>query len=199
MRFKRLDWGAWIRPRAGRYKKQWKSSANMLIEKEKHIFCAPGHKKRFDRCVSSEFKEERHFPDDPYKVYNNMSYQWYSTIKRKNMQRIMKYGSQIYNFPVFKAHPRKNLIHYDKEFTPRYEPPGYQADIAAGDGVYYTDQDRPQNIEAPNYMLERRHHSKHEKHRERRYFKAIARCEPYYGRIGVCNRLRLPVAGTRLG
>jgi len=199
MRFKRLDWGAWIRVKAGRHKKHWRATTDMLQQKEKHVFCAPYHKRRFDRCVSSEFKEQRHIPDDPYRVYNNMSYQWYRSLKTKNMERIKKYGRQIYTFPVYKAHTKKNYTYYDKEIPPAREPPGYHADIAAGEGIYYTDPDKPQNIMAPNYTLERRHHSKQARAAERKYFKAIARCEPYYGRVGLCSSLRLPVAGTKLG
>merc|ERR1719234_2979268 len=34
MRFKRLDWGAWIRPKAGRAKKLWKKSMRQQVVNE---------------------------------------------------------------------------------------------------------------------------------------------------------------------
>ena len=40
---------------------------------------------RFDRAVTSDIKEIRHIPDDPYKVYNDMSWQNYHSTKLKNM------------------------------------------------------------------------------------------------------------------
>ena len=51
---------------------------------------------RFDRAVTSDIKEIRHIPDDPYKVYNDMSYQNYHSIKMKNMVSKTKYTSEHY-------------------------------------------------------------------------------------------------------
>jgi len=198
MRFKRLDWGAWITPKQGRNKKHWKKNHHQLIIAEKHTFGKPYHKRRYDRAVDSDLKAQRHIVDDPYKVYNNMSFQLYHSIKLKNMERIKKYGSNIYNFPIFKAHPSKEANYRDKEKHPYYEPPGYHADVAA-DGIYSPDQSIPQNIMAPEYKLERRHHSKRAISVEKKYWRNILRCQPYYGEISLCSKLRLPVAETRLG
>jgi len=197
MRFKRLDWGAWIRPRAGRNKKWWKKSHQQLIRNEKHVFCHPSHKKLFDRAVSMEYKAKRSIPDDPYKVYNDLSFQRYHSIKLKNMERIKKYGSKINNFPAFVAHPNKNIKPEDIETNLFYEPPGYHSDIA--DEIYCPDTDRPQNIPAPHFELQRRQHSKYARKNEKNYWRQIRRAEPYYGRIGLCSKLRLPVVGTKLG
>ena len=73
MRFKRLDWGAWIRsktfscvllihavttscqqvhlttslrPKAGRDKKLWKKSQRQQVVNERHVFCKSYHKRR---------------------------------------------------------------------------------------------------------------------------------------------------------
>ena len=67
-RFKRLDWGVWIRPRSGRAKKHWKKSMEQLNAAEKHVMCKLYHNRRFDRAVTHEIKAVRHIPDDPYKV-----------------------------------------------------------------------------------------------------------------------------------
>ncbi len=58
-RFKRLDWGIYIRPRAGRAKKHWQKSAATLWRIEQHIFCAPFHNRRLDRMFAPEVKEPR--------------------------------------------------------------------------------------------------------------------------------------------
>ena len=58
----------YFRPRAGRHKKLWKKSSKQLIENEKHVMCKLFHNRRFDRAVTSEIKEARYIPDDPYKV-----------------------------------------------------------------------------------------------------------------------------------
>lgn len=199
MRFKRLDWGAWIRPRTGRDKKAWKKSGFQLRVREKHVFCKPYHKRRFDRAVLSELKEARYFPDDPYKPYNDLSYQRYYSIMHKNAERIRRYAPQIYNFPWFRAHFKKNIIYTDKNHNFRYEPPGYHKAVADGDGVYHYDPAKPQNIPAPDYLLEQRHVSKVFYGMEKRYWKAIKRCESFYGPISNCHVLRLPVTGTTLG
>merc|ERR1711874_793673 len=180
-RFKRLDWGAWIRPRAGRAKK----------------LCKSYHKRRFDRAVTSDIKEIRHIPDDPYKVYNDMSWQNYHSTKMKNMELIKKYGAKNFNFHQYRAHYHGQVRKGDKPFNPLYEPPGYQADIASG--IYQPDQERPQDEMPPDYLLERRHVSKAVRQEENRYLRKLRRGEHWYGRLGPCSSLRLPLVGTKLG
>jgi len=197
MRFKRLDWGAWIRPKAGRAKKLWKKSQKQQVVNERHVFCKSYHKRRFDRAVTSEIKEIRHIPDDPYKVYNDMSYQNYRSIKMKNMELIKKYGAKNFNFPQYRAHYHKEVRKGDKPYNPMYEPPGYQADIASG--IYQPDPERPQDEMPPDYLLERRHVSKAIRQEENRYLRKLRRGEHWYGRLGPCSPLRLPLAGTKLG
>ena len=72
-RFKRLDWGVWIRPRSGRAKKHWKKSMKQLNDTEKHVMCKLYHNRRFDRAVTMEIKAPRYIPDDPYKVNLNIN------------------------------------------------------------------------------------------------------------------------------
>ena len=108
------------------------------------------HNRRFDRAVSSEIKELRHIPDDPYKVYNDFSWQNYHSIKLKNMERIKKYGAKNYNFPHHVAHYRKLEAKADHRRRQYYEPPGYHRDIASG--VYSPDPGKPQDIMPPDYL-----------------------------------------------
>jgi len=198
-RFKRLDWGAWIRPRAGRDKKRWKKAQTELVEMEKHVFCKPHHKRRFDRAVSMEIKDVRHIPDDPYKVYNDMSFQNYHSIKLKNKELIKKYGPKNFMFPHHVAHPRHNNAAKDKSQRDNDEPPGYHKDIHDGKGVYRPDPARPQDIMPPDYRLYERMESGHSKFDERKYWRKLRRYEVYSGPVSLCSPLRLPVVGTKLG
>jgi len=196
-RFKRLDWGQWIRPRAGRYKKHWKKSRIQLINNEKHVFVMPWHKRRFDRAVTSDIKEIRHIPDDPYKVYNEMSWQHYNSVKTKNMELIKKYGPTNYNFPQHVAHPRKNMHILDHKRKTNYEPPGYHKDIHDGCGVYRPDPARPQDIMPPHYLLEERHESPCSKGWEKKQWRRLRRYEVFSGPLSLCSKLCLPVVGTK--
>jgi len=198
MRFKRLEWGAWIRPRAGRHKKAWKRTQESIINMEKHVFCRVYHKRRFDRAVTEDYKLARYIPGDPYKVYNDMSWQRYHSIKVKNSELIKKYGPKNYNFPKFVSHYHHNIKHHEKDFNPFYEPPGYQSDISSG--IYSPDTSRPQDIMAPDYKYERRFQSRCAMVKERRYWSRLRKYEKHMGtRVSVCSPLRLPVVGTELG
>lgn len=198
-RFKRLDWGAWVRPRAGRAKKRWKKTTKQLVDNEKHVFCKNFHKRRFDRAVTMEIKEQRHIPEDPYKVYNEMSFQLYHSTKLKNMELIKKHGPTNFNFPQHVAHSRKYVFKADKKKTPFYEPPGYHKDIHDGDGVYKPDSSRPQDILPPDYLLVERHESNVAKTWENRYWRKLRRLEVFSGPVSLCSKLKLPVVGTRTG
>jgi len=198
MRFKRLEWGAWIRPRAGRFKKLWKKNQYQLLAGEKHVFCKSHHRKRFDRAVTQEYKEPRHIPGDPYKVYNQMSWHNYHSIKLKNINLIKNYGPKNYDFPQHVAHYHHLTRHHQKDKNNFYEPPGYHSDIHSG--VYSPDPERPQDVMPPDYLYKRRHHSKTAKSKEARYWREIRKYESVCGvRLSPCSQLRLPVAGTELG
>jgi len=198
-RFKRLDWGQWIRPRTGRDKKAWKKSAKQLIDREKHVFVKPYHKARFDRAVTMEIKAVRHIPEDPYKVYNDMSWQHYNSIKLKNRELLKKNGPTNYNFPQHVAHPRKHRHRMDKKKVLAYEPPGYHKDIHDGEGVYKPDLARPQDIMPPDYELIERHESNTARTQERKQWRKIRRLEVFSGPLSLCSKLILPVVGTRTG
>ena len=97
-RFKRLDWGMYIRPRAGRAKKHWKKPAENLWKLEQHIFCAPFHVRRLERMFAPEMKEPRFIPNDPYLKYNRLSYYKHYFTKHKNRENIRRFGNPIYKY-----------------------------------------------------------------------------------------------------
>ena len=196
-RFKRLDWGPWIRPRSGRAKKLWKKSMLQLNNNEKHVMCRLWHNRRFDRAVTSEIKEIRHIPNDPYKVYNDFSWQNYHSVKLKNMERIKKYGAKNFNFHHHVAQYSKHPSKAQKRKPTWYEPPGYHRDIASG--VYRPDVSRAQDIMAPDYLLTERHESNIAKTHERKYWRELKKLEQFTGPVALTSKLRLPVVGTRFG
>ncbi len=59
-RFKRLDWGQYVRPQGGRNKKMWKKTPDELWKKEQHIFGAAFHVRRLDRMFPPEAKMPRY-------------------------------------------------------------------------------------------------------------------------------------------
>ncbi|KAK3590146.1 hypothetical protein CHS0354_041201 [Potamilus streckersoni] len=68
-RFFRLDWGAWIRPRAGRYKKVYKQSPDQKRELRQHVFCNRTQCKLLDKMTTKFWKRKRFYVDDPYEPY----------------------------------------------------------------------------------------------------------------------------------
>jgi hypothetical protein len=73
-RFKRLDWGMYIRSKGGKTKKMWKKSPFALFSREQHVFCAESHVRRFERMFHPEWKAKRHLPEDIYEKYNQETY-----------------------------------------------------------------------------------------------------------------------------
>ena len=68
-RFLRLDWGIYIRTRAGRHKKKWKKP-DWIIERGKHhVFCNKQQSRMFDKMVTSSWKRKRNLVEDPYERY----------------------------------------------------------------------------------------------------------------------------------
>ena len=185
------------RPRSGRAKKHWKKSMTDLNNLEKHVMCKLYHNRRFDRAVSHEIEAPRYIPNDPYKVYNDMSFQNYHSIKLKNMERIKKYGAKNFNFPHHVAQFRKSNPPSEHRRYTFFEPPGYHRDVASG--VYQPDPERPHNIMPPDYKLEERHESVPGKYWERRYWRKLNKYEMFSGPVPLTSKLRLPMAGTRFG
>ncbi|CAG2169728.1 unnamed protein product [Oppiella nova] len=68
-RFYRLNWGAWIRPRAGRAKHLWSKPYHIKWWAKQHVFCTDEHNKVLDQMVGAYYKRPTYFVDDPYEPY----------------------------------------------------------------------------------------------------------------------------------
>ncbi|KAB7499386.1 39S ribosomal protein L35, mitochondrial [Armadillidium nasatum] len=68
-RFKRLDWGIWIRPKAGATKKLWRKKAKRVNRLSQIVFCNATQSRRLDKMVSPFWRKPRVYPDDPYAPY----------------------------------------------------------------------------------------------------------------------------------
>jgi len=72
-RFYRLHNGQWIRARAKRNKQIWKKSLAKRAYLAEHVMVTPSQAKLLDRMVSADYKEVRHYPEDPYEHYHKWS------------------------------------------------------------------------------------------------------------------------------
>lgn len=76
-RFYRLNWGGWIRPRAGRHKHLWQKPFHIRWWAKQHVLCTEEQCKVLDQMVSKRLKEPNYFVDDPYEPYqkrNGLAY-----------------------------------------------------------------------------------------------------------------------------
>lgn len=201
LRFKRLDWGMWIRTRGGRDKKWWKKTRAQLIKGQKHYFCMRYHNHRFDRAVTSHIKEIRHIPEDPYRVYNDLSWQDNIATKRRNSELVKNYGNKIYKMDWFLAHANNHPSRKSREYRYWYEPPHYHKNIADGDGVYTPDPTIPYDNPAPHFQYEQRNFNRNQRLVEKKYQKQLRDWAPYTedGYISQSSMLKLPQYGTKLG
>ncbi|KAH8311821.1 hypothetical protein KR044_008199, partial [Drosophila immigrans] len=69
-RFKRLDWGAWIRTRTGRHKKMFKKSMELRRRLRQHVFTNATQSWLLDKMVTSYWRRPKHYIDDPYAPYH---------------------------------------------------------------------------------------------------------------------------------
>lgn len=145
-RFKRLDWGAYIRPRAGRNQLRYKRTAQSIWQREQHLFCVKSHVKLLNRMFSPELKAKRFLPEDMYEKYNRLSMHKHLFTKLKNAANIQRFGSTLHLFPRWKAHLSKHGSRYNTVEKMIYEPPGYVRNVFDHRGVYspeFVPQDRP--------------------------------------------------------
>lgn len=75
-RFKRLEWGAWIRTKAGRQKKLWKKSATRKYRLKQHIFCNSTQSYMLDKMVTRFWRRPKHYVDDPYRPFHKREEYW---------------------------------------------------------------------------------------------------------------------------
>lgn len=69
-RFKRLDWGGWIRTRCGRHKKMWKKSAPLRNRLRQHVLVNSTQSWLLDKMVTKYWRRPKYYIDDPYKPYH---------------------------------------------------------------------------------------------------------------------------------
>ncbi|XP_076630805.1 mitochondrial ribosomal protein L35 [Colletes latitarsis] len=69
-RFYRLNWGIWIRTRAGRHSRMWLKSANHKRRLRQHLFCNASQSALLDKMVTSYWKRPHYYPEDPYNPYH---------------------------------------------------------------------------------------------------------------------------------
>nr|XP_019537200.2 39S ribosomal protein L35, mitochondrial-like [Aedes albopictus] len=69
-RFKRLDWGGWIRTKAGRHKHMWKKSAARKRRLRQHVLVNSQQATLLDKMVTKYWKRPRFYINDPYTPYH---------------------------------------------------------------------------------------------------------------------------------
>ncbi|XP_037729689.1 39S ribosomal protein L35, mitochondrial [Drosophila subpulchrella] len=70
-RFKRLEWGAWIRTHSGRQKKLFKKSAALRRRLKQHVFTNATQSWLLDKMVTSFWRRPKHYINDPYRPYHS--------------------------------------------------------------------------------------------------------------------------------
>ncbi|KAL6262644.1 hypothetical protein P5V15_005438 [Pogonomyrmex californicus] len=70
-RFYRLNWGIWIRTKAGRHNKLWTKSSARKKRLREHVFCNATQSTLLDRMVTKYWKRRRFYVDDPYEPYHS--------------------------------------------------------------------------------------------------------------------------------
>lgn len=73
-RFKRLNWGGWIRTRCGRHKKMHKKCPNLKHRLRQHVFVNATQSYLLDKMVTKFWKRPKFYIDDPYEPYHERSY-----------------------------------------------------------------------------------------------------------------------------
>ncbi|XP_032685601.1 39S ribosomal protein L35, mitochondrial [Odontomachus brunneus] len=69
-RFYRLDWGIWIRTKAGRSKRLWRKSSARKKRLREHVFCNATQSTLLDKMVAPFWHRRHFYVDDPYNPYH---------------------------------------------------------------------------------------------------------------------------------
>ncbi|KAL8567932.1 hypothetical protein ACOMHN_059054 [Nucella lapillus] len=69
-RFYRLNWGIWIRTRAGRAKRLWKKTEDRKHRLRQHVFCNRTQSRLLDKMVTDFWRRPKYWVDDPYEPYH---------------------------------------------------------------------------------------------------------------------------------
>lgn len=80
-RFKRLDWGIWIRTRSGCHKKKFKKSAALKRRLNQHVFVNATQSWLLDSMVTKYWRKPKYYIDDPYEQYHKRE-EYFATRKK---------------------------------------------------------------------------------------------------------------------
>lgn len=80
-RFYRLNWGGWIRTRAGRHKHLWKKSPALRKRLREHVFVNATQSTLLDKMVTKYWKRPKYYVDDPYEPYHTRE-EWIFTRRK---------------------------------------------------------------------------------------------------------------------
>lgn len=80
-RFKRLDWGIWIRTRTARHKRIWRKSGHQRRRAKQHVFTNATQSWLLDKMVTTFWRRPKNYVDDPYEPYQTRENYWVSRKK----------------------------------------------------------------------------------------------------------------------
>ncbi|XP_076301061.1 large ribosomal subunit protein bL35m-like [Lasioglossum baleicum] len=69
-RFYRLNWGMWIRTKAGRHSKLWKKKESRKRRLRQHVFTNATQSFLLDKMVTKYWRRPHYYPEDPYNPYH---------------------------------------------------------------------------------------------------------------------------------
>ncbi|XP_011311405.1 39S ribosomal protein L35, mitochondrial [Fopius arisanus] len=75
-RFYRLNWGIWIRTKAGRHRRRWRKSGANARRSRQHVFCNSTQSWMLDKMVSPYWRKPKYWVDDPYTPYHKREEFW---------------------------------------------------------------------------------------------------------------------------
>ncbi|CRK87035.1 CLUMA_CG000845, isoform A [Clunio marinus] len=75
-RFKRLEWGIWIRTRTARHKRMWKKSQSQRYKSRQHVFVNSTQSTLLDKMVTKFWRRPKYYVDDPYRPYQSRESFW---------------------------------------------------------------------------------------------------------------------------
>jgi len=201
LRFKRLDGiGTYINGVPGRTNKAFQKTHFKKMQQEQHNFTFHEFYAKLDRMMTSEQKERRYFPDDPYEKYNKMSYLKQKYSLEKNKKLIEEHGNKVYKYDRYKAH-RDYLSHYNDLPKEQYMPPGYLKTVAdtggpflpEGDNVYHEPEWMAPHcqrtpITEPEFITKKKNFKKIDYHLDKN-MEMLRNYEIFYKRLKPWSRL----------
>lgn len=75
-RFKRLEWGIWVRTMTGRHKRIWKKSHKRRYKARQHVFCNSTQSWLLDSMVTRFWRRPKYYVDDPYRPFHKREDHW---------------------------------------------------------------------------------------------------------------------------